>query len=289
MTANPWMKFYPRDWRGDQALRAVSVAARGFWMECLCIMHEAKPYGHLLLNGEPVEGDTLARMTGTSVDEAAALLAELRKAGVLSVTGRGVVFSRRMTKDHARAQKGRNAVKLRYAQASDDVEQSEAPSRLPSRVPITQKPEARYQKPEQEARAREDLSSEINQLNRILGFDESDWQNHAKNIRILADLKASGCDFERHIRPAAERAGRGGTKRSLAYIRPKAEELRDAEGLVKSMPTPFVPTDERGWHDRMRGWQDAGRWSPKWGPSPDAPGCKCPPEIIAKYAKKDAA
>ena len=40
----PWMKFYPRDWRGDQALRAVSIAARGLWLECLCIMHEARPY-----------------------------------------------------------------------------------------------------------------------------------------------------------------------------------------------------------------------------------------------------
>lgn len=145
---NPWMKFYPRDWRGDQALRAVSIAARGFWMECLCIMHEAKPYGHLVLNGNPVDGGTLARMTGTTVDEVSALMAELRQAGVLSVTSRGVVFSRRMTKDHARAQKGRKAVNSRWSQASDDVEQSEAPNRSPSRSPITQKPEARSQIPE---------------------------------------------------------------------------------------------------------------------------------------------
>lgn len=27
--SRPWMKFYPRDWRGDQALRAVSLTARG--------------------------------------------------------------------------------------------------------------------------------------------------------------------------------------------------------------------------------------------------------------------
>lgn len=102
MSDQPWMKFYPRDWRGDQALRAVSIAARGLWMECLCIMHEAKPYGHLMLNGEPVEDHVLARMAGVSVDEVSALMAELRQAGVLSVTGRGVIFSRRMTKDHAR-------------------------------------------------------------------------------------------------------------------------------------------------------------------------------------------
>jgi hypothetical protein len=139
------MKFYPRDWRGDQSLRAVSVAARGLWMECLCIMHEARPYGHLVLNGVPVEGDTLARMTGVPVDEVSALMAELRQAGVLSVTGKGVVFSRRMTKDHARAQKGRKAANRRWAQVSGDVEQSEAPNRSPSGSPTTQKPEARQQ------------------------------------------------------------------------------------------------------------------------------------------------
>jgi len=102
----------------------VSIAARGLWMECLCIMHEAKPYGHLVLNGEPVEGDILARMTGTSVDEVSALMAELRQAGVLSVTSKGVVFSRRMTKDHARAGKGRKAVQKRWSQRAENAQQS---------------------------------------------------------------------------------------------------------------------------------------------------------------------
>lgn len=143
MSANPWMKFYPRDWRGDQALRAVSIAARGLWMECLCIMHEAKPYGHLVLNGQKVADDTLARMAGVSVDEVLALLAELRQAGVLSMTSKEVIFSRRMTKDYSRAQKGKKAVTKRWSQVSDNQEQSDRPNRSPNREPITQKPEAR--------------------------------------------------------------------------------------------------------------------------------------------------
>ena len=67
--ANPWMKFYPRDWRGDQALRIVSLSARGLWIECLSVMHEATPYGHLVVNGRPVGDDALARMVGASGDE----------------------------------------------------------------------------------------------------------------------------------------------------------------------------------------------------------------------------
>lgn len=143
--SSPWLKFYPRDWRGDQALRAVSIAARGFWMECLCLMHEAKPYGHLLLNGNPIENDALARMTGISVDEVSELMAELRQAGAFSVTREGVIFSRRMTKDYARACKGRKAVQIRWAQADENKEKSSAPKRFPSRNPITQNPESRGQ------------------------------------------------------------------------------------------------------------------------------------------------
>jgi hypothetical protein len=140
---HPWMKFYPRDWRGDQALRAVSMAARGFWIECICVMHEAKPYGHLVLNGVPLEAAALARMTGSSVNEVSALLAELRQAGVLSVTSKGVSFSRRMTRDHVRAQKGKKAVSRRWAKPIGKPEENRAPHRYTNWEPITQKPDTR--------------------------------------------------------------------------------------------------------------------------------------------------
>lgn len=153
MSPNPWMKFYPRDWRGDQALRAVSVAARGLWIECLCIMHEAKPYGHLLLNGEPLGDGALARMTGIPVDEVQTLMSELRQAGVLGLTRAGVVFSRRMTKDHAAAQKGRKAVEKRWSQAADKKEETAEPNSPPTSNPFTQKPEAREEKEDIEAKA----------------------------------------------------------------------------------------------------------------------------------------
>jgi len=144
--SNPWMKFYPRDWRGDQALRAVSVAARGLWIECLCIMHEAKPYGHLLVNGQKVEDDTLARMAGVPVDEVRILMSELQQAGVFSLTRKGVVFSRRMTKDFARSQKGKKAAELRYSQDVETKRETRPASRSPTGQPSAQKPETRSQK-----------------------------------------------------------------------------------------------------------------------------------------------
>eukprot|EP01037_Dinobryon_pediforme_P020154 gene20154-20704_t len=148
-TERPWMKFYPRDWRGDQALRVVSLAARGVWMECLCIMHEAKPYGHLLINGKPIGDDALARMVGAPADQVSAYMAELREAGVLSVTRNGVVFSRRMIKDDAAARKGAKAVAKRWEQASANKGKPKSPNREPIQEPITHIPEAREQKKEE--------------------------------------------------------------------------------------------------------------------------------------------
>lgn len=144
--SNPWLKFYPRDWRGDQTLRAVSIAARGLWIEMLCVMHEAQPYGHLILGGRAVSNDVLARVSGLGADECGALLSELESAGVFSRTRKGVIYSRRMIKDHSRSEKGRKSINRRWKQTSENEEEIEAPNRSPDRVAITQKPEARSQK-----------------------------------------------------------------------------------------------------------------------------------------------
>jgi hypothetical protein len=104
---NPWFKFYPTDWRADQALRLCSLAARGLWVECMALMHEAKPYGHLLVNGRPVTDSQLASLTGAPVDQITALLGELENAGVSSKRSDGVIYSRRMTRDAKRSAEGK--------------------------------------------------------------------------------------------------------------------------------------------------------------------------------------
>ena len=158
--SNPWLKFYPRDWRGDQALRACSVAARGLWIEMLCIMHEAQPYGHLILGGRAVSGDVLARVSGLGADECGELLAELESAGVLSRTRKGIIYSRRMVKDHSRAEKGRKSVNRRWNERAENKPKNSTPNRTPNRTPITQKPEARVRKKDKPSSlTREDKSS----------------------------------------------------------------------------------------------------------------------------------
>lgn len=310
MTANPWMKFYPRDWRGDQALRACSVAARGLWMECLCIMHEAKPYGHLLLNGNPVGDDTLARMAGISVDEAQSLMAELRQAGVFSLTREGVVFSRRMTKDFGKAQKGAKWAKKRWSQVAENSAKSGGPNGSPNGPPSTQKPEARDQREsstatsEQEAprepvpiasAARRWTRSEIDRIEAacreaasIDGLSPC-WLECSAIIGLIEagyDLEA---DILPSIRAQTQRLGKpaGSPKYYVAGIREAAAGRKRLAGERK----PGAGPDDDEWRKRLRLWRDRGLWSdkPGWGPRPDKPDCIVPRHILAEFTPPAAA
>ncbi len=99
----PWLKFFPTDWRADPALRMCSLAARGLWIEMLCLMHEARPHGSLLVNGKPVTAPQLANLVGGGVAEVEGFLAELEEAGVFSRDADGALYSRRMRRDEERA------------------------------------------------------------------------------------------------------------------------------------------------------------------------------------------
>lgn len=101
--STPWLKFYPSDWRSDPALRLCGLAARGLWIELLCIMHEADPRGYLLVNAAPLTERQIASLIGATPKEVAALISELEAAGVLSKTSSGVIFSRRIVRDAEKA------------------------------------------------------------------------------------------------------------------------------------------------------------------------------------------
>lgn len=99
------MKFYPSDWRADAMLRLCSIGARGLWAEMMCIMHEATPYGSLLVNGKRIDKRQLAGLCGVSEKECLALLLELEGNGVFSRDEDGTIYSRRMRRDHEKATK----------------------------------------------------------------------------------------------------------------------------------------------------------------------------------------
>ncbi len=106
-TKQPWMKFHPQDWRADEKLRMCSLAARGLWIEMLAIMHRSERYGQLLIGGRVPTDAQLAVQVGASPSEVTALLAELDGAGVFSRAASGAIYSRRMTRDHKKAEDSR--------------------------------------------------------------------------------------------------------------------------------------------------------------------------------------
>lgn len=95
----PAFQFYPADWRKEPALSSCSLAARGLWIEMICIAHESDEYGHMSINGRPMTMPQIARMVGEDQATVDRLLAELEDAGVFSRTAAGTVYSRRMVRD----------------------------------------------------------------------------------------------------------------------------------------------------------------------------------------------
>ena len=95
----PAFQFYPKDWRDEQSLRLCSMAARGLWIDLMCLMHSSDRYGHLELAGKPMTVDQVARLLGEQSKDVRRWMAELISNGVCSVTDDGVMFSRRMVRD----------------------------------------------------------------------------------------------------------------------------------------------------------------------------------------------
>ena len=113
--ARPSIQFYPGDYRRDERLRQCSAAARGVWMDMLCIMHQGTPYGYLRDEAGDVTVKSLSRLIGVSAGQLGACLQELESHAVFSRDEAGSIFSRRMVKDErirlARAKGGEESFK----------------------------------------------------------------------------------------------------------------------------------------------------------------------------------
>lgn len=126
------------------------------------IMHEAEPYGHLLVNGQPVTDTQLALMVGCLPDQLTELLGELDNAGVFSRNGKGVIYSRRMTRDEKRAKISRKNGKAGGNPKLSNQRENSSWVNLKDKPPDkAQKPEARSQIKEIPAKAGSKKKSQL--------------------------------------------------------------------------------------------------------------------------------
>lgn len=97
----PWLQFWVTSWQSDKGLAMCSIAARGLWIEMLCLMHHSTPYGTLAdHNGRPMAAHELAGLVRVETPTVEKLLAELDDRMVFSRDNDGRIFSRRMQRDH---------------------------------------------------------------------------------------------------------------------------------------------------------------------------------------------
>ena len=138
----PSFQFYTRDWLAEPGLRICSLAVRGLWIDCLCLMWVSPERGVLLKpNGSIPQADEVARMVSANQAEVKQALSRLQAEGVAATRDDGALYSRRMVRDAkqiaSKAQAGRKGGLARAAQA--EVKQGSrthpAPARDRARTP----------------------------------------------------------------------------------------------------------------------------------------------------------
>jgi len=108
----PWIKWYWQDWKNEDGLQLVSLAAKGLWVVMLSVMANSRKKGFLLLGDKQMSVKDLSNLTRISEKETLDLLAELREKDVFSETSEGIIYNRRMAREaeisSVRAESGRH-------------------------------------------------------------------------------------------------------------------------------------------------------------------------------------
>ena len=131
----PSFPFYPGDWMKNPNLRRCGHAARGVWMDVLCLAFECDERGVLITAGRPWTTKEVAAAVGGNADVALACIDELLAKGVAKTRADGAVYSKRMVEDEARRQ--RETERKRQQRAIPDDPQAELPA--PPRASPAQK------------------------------------------------------------------------------------------------------------------------------------------------------
>jgi hypothetical protein len=95
-------------------------------------MHEAEPVGHLLVNGRQPTIRQVAALAAAPEKEVALLMRELEEAGVYSRTQDGVIYCRRMVRDAAASEEGREHIAKRWASRGPNTPPNRGPTRKPN-------------------------------------------------------------------------------------------------------------------------------------------------------------
>lgn len=95
----PSFQFYPGDWRKDPNLSRCSHAAKGVWIDLLCLMFESDERGVLATAGSAWSDEDVAQAIGGDKATTIACIEELTLKGVANRNSTGALYSKRMVRD----------------------------------------------------------------------------------------------------------------------------------------------------------------------------------------------
>jgi hypothetical protein len=98
------------DWAGDLAVRSLTPAERGLWIDLLALAATGNPTGYVVdARGEPLAVEQIARFANCSASEAVSLIDGILAKGVASRDRTGRLLNRRMVRDLELSVKRRRA------------------------------------------------------------------------------------------------------------------------------------------------------------------------------------
>ena len=99
MAAKDATQWFWSDWSGDKAVRRLSPAERGVWIDLLAYAAVGKPVGYVCDdNGLPISYEEIARFTNATPTEVEALIKGIVDKGAASRDRTGRLFNRRMVR-----------------------------------------------------------------------------------------------------------------------------------------------------------------------------------------------
>jgi len=100
MSASARTNWFWSDWLGDQAVRRLTPAERGVWIDLLALMAAAAPTGYLCdEKGRQLSNAELGRVCNCSEKEIADYITGITDKGVASRDRTGRLFNRRMVRE----------------------------------------------------------------------------------------------------------------------------------------------------------------------------------------------
>lgn len=194
MAAKDSTTWFWSDWAGDQAVRRLTPAERGLWIDLLSLASAGAPVGYVTNEkGEPLPVEDIARFANCSTADCLSLVGGILEKAACSRDRSGRLYSRRMVRDAELSVKRRRAGQAGAAATALKWHgYQDLPRHLPGHVP-RQAGHAPFQKESKtsteqgSARARASVAEPSDQ-NQTSDTEPADEKGHQLNGAITGEL-----------------------------------------------------------------------------------------------------